>query len=384
MEKIHAINPQRIVWCCNQQGLTIEMLSKEVGIALATLEKALRGNDALSVNQLRKIASYFNRGMLFFLEHEPVKEEKLLSAQFRTLTNQKPTLSPKLSALIERIEKQRQVYISLLEDLGDDADNAWFPDELLLDCNKIKQSALEVRQWLGLSEKSSLNQLRNAVESKGIMVFISNGYQGQWQIAKENPVRGFSLFYPILPIIAIKKQSANGPQAFTLMHELAHLLLHKKSVIDDEEDFFSYQGKERAANQLAGNVLVPDPFLIQIDLNHFPYREVSGYDDFLKRHCEQWCVSSEVILRRLLDSDLLPLERYQAYRAWKLALPVPKPQPGGVRYRYREPIRIFGEPFVRTVLEALHGKKITLAKASSYLDNLKISDIHQLETRVHF
>src|SRR5260364_25156 len=35
--------------------------------------------------------------------------------------------------------------------------------------------------------------------------------------------------------------------------------------------------------------------------------------------------------------------------------------------------------FARTVLDALHGQYITLAKASHYLDGLKINDLHQLE-----
>lgn len=35
---------------------------------------------------------------------------------------------------------------------------------------------------------------------------------------------------------------------------------------------------------------------------------------------------------------------------------------------------------MRTVLDAMNARRITLAKASdSYLDNLKISDLHKLE-----
>lgn len=48
-------------------------------------------------------------------------------------------------------------------------------------------------------------------------------------------------------------------------------------------------------------------------------------------------------------------------------------------YRHREPKHVFGDPFVGVVLDALHAKQITLTKASTYLDNLKISDLHQLE-----
>ena len=37
------------------------------------------------------------------------------------------------------------------------------------------------------------------------------------------------------------------------------------------------------------------------------------------------------------------------------------------------------DPWSFTVLDALSARHITLAKASSYLDNLKIKDLHLLE-----
>jgi hypothetical protein len=40
---------------------------------------------------------------------------------------------------------------------------------------------------------------------------------------------------------------------------------------------------------------------------------------------------------------------------------------------------VFGDKYVRTVLDALNARHITLAKASTYLDNLRISDLRQLE-----
>ena len=101
MEKIQAINPQRIAWCCEEQELNIAHLSRKVGIALTTLERVMVGEDALSINQLQKIADYFNKGLLFFFEPGPVNAERIHSPQFRTITNQKASLSPKLTALIE-------------------------------------------------------------------------------------------------------------------------------------------------------------------------------------------------------------------------------------------------------------------------------------------
>jgi len=48
-------------------------------------------------------------------------------------------------------------------------------------------------------------------------------------------------------------------------------------------------------------------------------------------------------------------------------------------YRHREPRHIFGDRYVRTVLNSLSARRISLSKASSYLDGLKIADVHELE-----
>lgn len=220
-------------------------------------------------------------------------------------------------------------------------------------------------------------------------MIVSNGYNGKWQIDKKAHVRGFSLYYEVLPIIVIKKQASEGAQAFTLMHELAHLLLHKESTIDNDEDFDNYQGKEKEANEFAGNLLVPDVFLNRINIETLLSLEINEYDDFLDDFKKLWCVSGQAILVRLLRNNKIPPRNYQDYVAFqekkyraeesRISLdskPIPR------KYRHREPINVFGKPFVYAVFDSLHNKNITLAKASTYLDNLKISDVRQLERYV--
>ena len=237
-----------------------------------------------------------------------------------------------------------------------------------------------MRHWLGITPRTSFEDLRGAVESKGILVFVSNGYQGQWKIAKENPVRGFSMYYPEYPVVVIKKLDAKVAQSFTLMHELGHLLLHRESMIDDVHDLYSHQGRERDANAFAGNLLVPDDFVESINMQDFPIDTVKGYENYLRSYSRQWGVSVEVLLRRLMDEGRLDSEYYEAYREWKQEQPVQESD-GGMRYRSFEPGHMFGDSFVRTVLDAYRSDYITLAKASTYLDNLKIDYIHELEAK---
>src|SRR5688572_28361551 len=105
MERIQSINFHRISWCCQQLGITPSQLAAEVGIAGSTMEKALGGEGALTFGQLKKIADYFGRGVLFFLEQEAVEEQEVYTPQFRTLANQKANISPKVRLLIQRAEK---------------------------------------------------------------------------------------------------------------------------------------------------------------------------------------------------------------------------------------------------------------------------------------
>ena len=74
MERIQSINPERIAWCCADHGITPSDLASELGIAATSIERVMAGQDGITFNQLRKVADYFGRGVLFFLEQGPVDE----------------------------------------------------------------------------------------------------------------------------------------------------------------------------------------------------------------------------------------------------------------------------------------------------------------------
>lgn len=376
MERITGINPDRFLWCCADQGVSVDECASTTDIAMANFEKLLAGEPSLTFNQLKKVAEFFGRGVLFFLEQTPINEAAIRSPQFRTLANQKPELSARMKALIERVEHQRTVFMTLRAEV-DDGEYPQFVPPQLNDMTP-KQAATAVRAWLGLEAVNGFESYRQAIEAKGLLVFRSNGYNGRWQIAKESPILGFSLYDPECPVIVVKKQTADAQQVFTLMHELGHLLLHRTSFIDDDEDMHARGGREQEANAFAGHLLVPDDFLQAISDRDRP-DDVTLCDDWLAEQRRSWGVSSEVILRRLMDSRRLPRQFYDAYRQWQNERRVEDKDGGSRAYRHREPKHVFGDVYVRTVLDALTGKRISLSKACSYLDNLKVKDVHQLE-----
>lgn len=376
MERIKSVNPARIEWCCHDRGVTPEALAHETGIAVRTIERALAGEPALTFNQLSALAEFFGRGVLFFLEPGPVDADKVYTPQFRTLANQKPDLTHKVKMLIERAEGQREAYLSMREDL-DDPHPTFDPPSVPSD--DVGVAARSVRKWLGLNDQRTFEEYRRAVESKGMLVFRTNGYAGSWQIAKQTPVLGFSLYDPVCPLIVVKKQAHEARQTFTLMHELGHLILHKTSWIDDESDLYAHDGGEKAANAFAGLVLVPEAALTAINDDDRP-DEPSRYDEWVEPLTKTLGVSTEVVLRRLMDVGRLGRKRYKAYRDYLATLAHDGADSTGSRkYRYREPKHLFGDRFVRTVLDALSSRHITIPRASRYLDGLKLKDIRQLD-----
>ncbi|MGR9053156.1 MAG: ImmA/IrrE family metallo-endopeptidase [Gammaproteobacteria bacterium] len=376
MERIENINPDRIAWCCADHGITPETLASELDIAQASIERVMEGEAGLTFGQLRKIAAYFGRGALFFLDPNPVADDTVHTLQFRTLANQKPELSAKLKNLIERVERQRNAYLDLLEELNEAEARKFVPPDI--NGLVIPEAARLTRAWLNLSETNEFESYRKAVETKGILVFRTNGYTGKWQIPKDSPILGFTLYDIRCPVIVVKKRFETQ-QAFTLMHELGHLLLHRTSSIDDERDFQCDVGSEHEANAFAGHLLVPDEFLQQVDDAERP-NKVSEFDEWLDNPRKTWGVSTEMILRRLLDAGRLKQNLYVGYKNWWTeSVKTSAEQRGTRKYRHREPKHIFGDIFVRTVFDALEARHITLAKASTCLDDIKISDLHQLE-----
>ena len=373
-EIICNINPQRILWCCQQVSLDIVELGTKKGIPLEKLR-----DGRLTYRQLKKVADFFGYTPLFYLESSPAVEEKIHSAAFRSLANQTVRMDRKLALIIKQVEWCRDLYLGLMENL--DEEREFFNPPALTGTIAEKSSA--VRQWLGLgdndSKKRNYTDYRNIIEAKGILVFQSMGYLGAWQLKDSNAI-GFSIPHPQVPSIFIKKTSPQY-QSFTLFHELGHILLHDTSCMDDETQLNSDHPKkiEQEANQFAAKCLLPDSQLPKsVDVGPKDYgREFVS----IANRCG---ISVEVVVVALKQKGLISQGDYSAYKDIKKQQRVEREgeiteKTSILRTRYREPLHIFGRNYVCTVLDAFHSGIVTLSKTSKYLDRIQIDDIKKLQ-----
>ncbi len=90
-----------------------------------------------------------------------------------------------------------------------------------------------------------------------------------------------------------------------------------------------------------------------------------------------------------MEYDLISQVEYDSFRAYrkeqydknrKLAFKEQKVIP---RKRYLEPKQMFGEGYVRVIMDALHNQLVTINKASNYLDGIKVKNIKEIERSIY-
>ncbi|MBF2760850.1 MAG: ImmA/IrrE family metallo-endopeptidase, partial [Ectothiorhodospiraceae bacterium AqS1] len=319
--KERLINPERLQWCLRHYCLTPEELAKRAGLRAATVRRASTGERDLTVKQMMALAAALDLGLFFLMEEESVSKDELRVPQFRAAGGQPPRTA-EMMLLLARVEKHRGYFFDLFEDFpGWKRRKVAYPKLPAGDDYAAKAKA--VRRWLRLSGGEDFAALRQKVEDKGVLVFVgSGGRRGRWQAPKDrrgrDQFKGFALRHEVLPIIFVAKEKDERSQSFTLLHELAHLIMHQKDAIDGEQSLASFNGvsrsrREAEANALASHVLLPERALRAIDAKALAGMAPAEIDAALRGVCEKHRVSAMVVLARLRAARLVPASVVNSY-----------------------------------------------------------------------
>lgn len=151
------------------------------------------------------------------------------------------------------------------------------------------------RSW-----SEALTQLRENAEAAGVLVMIS-GIVGSNTHRKLRPeeFRGFALIDTYAPLIFINGADSKAAQVFTLVHELAHVLLGESALSDLDPVAVRSNSIERWCNQVAAEVLVPSTEFREL---FNPAADLRAQLDPLATHFR---VSTQVILGRIRESGHL-------------------------------------------------------------------------------
>lgn len=375
------VEPTILEWARLTSGYSVEEVARKVDVVPERIRDWESGTRTLSMARLRQLASVYDRPLAVFYLASPPKEPKALR-DFRHAVNgvSRPP-SPKLIAEMRQARYRRAVALDVYNQLGDKPPRFSLKAAMNEDPAVVAARVRDITHLDNIQNghpgnaRLVLASLRASVEQLGVLVF-------QMSEVEVKEARGFSLAESSLPVIVLNAKDAVTARLFTLVHELAHVILHDGGICDlGDHDVEVY------CNAVAGNTLVPADLLHQAATRSEHRSSTAWSDAELEGIANHFAVSPEVIIRRLLDAKLTTQKAYQSKRDEylkryteldKKKSQAPIPQPVLVLSRA-------GLGFTQLVLEGYHQDRLTLSDVSNYLGvNLKhLPEIeHQVTKRI--
>lgn len=371
---VEGINPEILVECREQLGLTLEQVSKE----LPKISAFETGKKKPTFNQLDKLAKLYSVPRWVFISRELPEEFRFENSmpafrQFKE-TSQEFLNDSKLKLLITRVEQKRNLLIDLLEEMDESPQDFDIPNINI--STSASRAASIVRSWLGADTNNfPFSEWKKLVEGKGVFVFLTSKYNG-WSHVQPTQFRGLSIYHKKIPIIIINNSDSKKAQSFTLFHELGHLLRRESSI-----DFLEYSNvpEEKWCDDFSGNVLMPETQLLTMK---FPPKDL----DQIKQFSKDFLVSPFALTVRLRRLNLISQETYNLYSKKlndefiKIKEDLKKKPGGPPRDLAKETLIQFGGIYVRTLFQAYYNDDITLKKLTHFLGLKRASYIPEIES----
>ena len=361
-------------WCRKNYHIELDELASRAGIKSGLLRRAYKGEMVLTAEQLWDLGETLDLEMSFMRKRDISKGEIRLP-HFRAASC-RPQPSTELMMLLGRMERHRGHFEGVLDESPRrNARRVKYPSQRSGAGYASKAKA--VRRWLGISGDASFAELRGRVEAKDIMVFVSNSWR-RWGTPVngkgEDQFKGFALRHELLPIIFVAKEREERDQSFTLMHELAHLLLHKGDAIDgaDSLDALLSRGnkQEQEANTLAGYILLSEEARGEVDVLPLEGKEVRKLGQELDRICKRHGAGKAAVLAYLAASRGAAAAA-RAHNCWTQSMKQSKKKTSKKEAEAESAKKIwdiFGYRYVTEVMDAEANERITTHKALVYMN----------------
>ena len=367
-ESVLGIQQEILRWARTTVGMSISEVADSLKRKPEEIEAWEAGHSAPTYPQLEKLAyQLYKRPLAVFFLPEP-PEETTPQREFRTL----PTADLQTLARDTYLQIRRaHAYQIALKDLfgGHNPASRCIWKSLSLSIRgDLAGQAQQIRQFLGItleeqiawkSDDIALKQWRQAVEDCGVFVFKA--------AFKQKDVSGFCLMDENLPVIYLNNSTTKTRQIFSLLHELAHLLLSINGLSKFDTDYIarlpeSEKQLEIFCNAIAAEILIPGrDFTIQAE--RFPVNIEAAPETLLSDLAGRYGVSREVILRRFLDlgrvSKIFYEDKAKRWAAQK--------QPAGGGNWYLNQGAYLSDRFAKEVVSRHFRGQISLEQASDFL-----------------
>ncbi|OGB01010.1 MAG: DNA-binding protein [Burkholderiales bacterium RIFCSPHIGHO2_12_FULL_61_11] len=382
-EPVVGVQPSVIRWARESMGMSVEDVAHKLKRSAEEV-MAWESEDGTppTYSQLENLAyKVFKRPLaVFFLPAAP--DEVPPAREFRTLPD--ADLQSLQADTYVQVRKAHAYQITLKELFeGRNPSGRHISQEIPLDLREsVEVQARAVRKTLGISlddqlgwksDDLALKRWREALEALGVFVFKAP--------FKQKDISGFCLLDADFPLIYLNNSATKTRQIFSLLHELAHLLLNINGISKFESSYINRlpateRRIEQFCNKIAAEILIPsDDFAQQIA--GFPSNAESVQDYLYANLASRYGASREAVLRRLLDMERVSQSFYE--QKAKLWSSQKKAASGGDWYASQN--TYLSDRLAREVIGRHYRNQISVEQASEFL-GIKAKNFAGLEQRI--
>lgn len=372
------INPALIIWARKSAGYEVSEAAQKLQVDDDRLEAWEAGEDQPSIPQLRKMAELYKRPLaVFYLPEPPLAFQPM--HDFRRLPEMgSRRFSPGLTLEIRNAHQRRTLALEIFDETSDQPEKFKLETKLTA---KVEDVGKAIRDALGIDYKlqagfkdhiTAFRAWRSRIEELGVLVFQASRIE-------ENEASGFAFWAEEMPFMVVNSKDAYPRRTFSLLHELAHLMLHQSGVSDLDPDAPRPADDQRVeifCNQVAAAALMPrDLFLADPIVAARGTGRHEWSDAEIQSLSLLYGASRDAVARRLMTlsratSDFYTRKHAQyiaEYRSQKQKQKEKNADKNIARNMPRETIANYGRPFVRMVLENYYSARISLSEVSGYL-----------------
>lgn len=382
-EKLTGVNPKIIQWARERARYSLESVAVKFKKDVSVIEKWESGEDFPAYSQLEKLAEIYKRPLaLFFFPEPPLEAEE--KQEFRTLPDFEIENLAADTIYALRQAKAMQLSLQEINNGINPSTKKIFQDIAVSSSDDLRKLAEQIRNYLNVTleeqltwndRETALKKWRSAVEEAGIFIFKRS--------FKQREISGFCLIDIEFPIIYLNNGTEKARQIFTIFHELAHILLQTNGITKSDDRYInSLQGENKYieifCNKFAAEFLLPNHVFSEI------IREtvVNVNDKIISKISSDYKVSREVVLRKLLDNNLISQKEYTLkVREWyseQVGKSQDKNKKSGGDY-YANQATYLGENYLKLVFKKYYQGQYDIERVADYLNIKKVATVEKLE-----
>lgn len=383
------IKPELLSWARNRAKVMLDDAAKAADVEGRVVEAWEAGEDVPTISQLRILAAKYHFPLAVFYLSEPPADFAPLR-DFRRLPEAADrSITASLALHIRNAYERRELALELRGDLHEEVQ----PFRLKASLGDIPETMGQaIRNFLGVTDdaqKKAARQdrpfdfWRRKLEENDVLVFVISGPHNSVDLKE---MRGFAIAKNEMPVIVINgRDHSQGGKCYTLMHELAHILLGESALTNGELGATAEEQRiERFCDAVAAAALMPRGLMLSFPKVK-PANERKWTDEDLRHMAHALGVSREAFLLRLVTLRRATWDFYNARKASFKEEYEERVAKDALAEKKSIPIKRSillmswnGRGFTRLVLRSYYDQRITLNDVSSYL-GAKLKHIPALE-----